>query len=343
MLAVSLVQNRSLPQKPSPLAIDPDTLGLLIPWGALVDAMRNAFCTPCDMPQRLNYTIPVHDGDAGSLLVMPAWQPGDVTGIKIVNVFPANARTGTRVLNGVYVLCSAVTGETLAIFDAEALTARRTAAVSALAATFLARADSTRLLIMGTGHLAPFMVEAHASVLPIRRVAVWGRNFKKAELLSRRLSVELRIDAEPVANLAAALETADIVCTATLAKHPILHGASVKPGTHVDLVGGFTREMREADDELIRCARVYVDKREAAACEAGDLVGPLSRGIITPDHILGDLSDLCTGEATGRNRSSDITLFKSVGLALEDLAAARLAFNRLKSRPRVEDRSTTAG
>jgi alanine dehydrogenase len=318
------------------LIFDDETLIRLTPWPALIDALREAFRIPCEMPQRSNLQIPHKSTIAGAVLIMPSWVQDDVIGLKILNVFPSNASIGKPAIHGVYVLSSATDGEILALFDAKTLTARRTAATSALAAGFLARPDSSRLLLMGTGHLAPFMAAAHCSVRPIRHISVWGRSFEKAAVLARRLSKSLNINSEPVENLESALSAADIVCTATLASQPIVFGAHVKPGTHVDLVGGFTPLMREADDTLLRRARIFVDQRRAALLEAGDITDPVARGIISPDDIVADLTDLCTGRIRASAKENDITLFKSVGLALEDLAAARLAFRSFQINPIAE-------
>jgi alanine dehydrogenase len=318
------------------LIFDDETLIHLTPWPALIDALREAFRIPCEMPQRSNLQIPHRSATAGAVLVMPSWVQDDVIGLKILNVFPSNASIGKPAIHGVYVLSSAADGEILALFDAKTLTARRTAATSALAARFLARPDSNRLLLMGTGHLAPFMAAAHCSVRPIRHISVWGRSFDKAAVLARHLSESLNIASEPVDNLESALSVADVVCTATLASQPVLFGAHVKPGTHVDLVGGFTPLMREADDTLLRRAIIYVDQRRAALLEAGDISDPIARGIISSDDIVADLGELCTGRIRANSVANDITLFKSVGLALEDLATARLAFRSFQLNPIAE-------
>ena len=257
---------------------------------------------------------------------MPAWQPGRALGVKVVTVFPANASRGLSAVQATYLLLDAETGSPRALLDGAALTRRRTAAASALAATYLARPDSATLVMVGTGSLAPHLVAAHAAVRPIREVRVWGRSAEKAAALAARLDRPgLRVTA--VQDLEAAVRGADVVSCATLSAAPLVHGGWLRPGTHVDLVGGFTPAMREADDEAVRRSRVFVDT-PAALAEAGDVVQPLARGVLRKEDVA-DLFDLVRGRRPGRQRDEEITLFKSVGAALEDLAAARLALERL--------------
>ncbi len=225
------------------------------------------------------------------------------------------------------------TGAPLAVIDGQALTLWRTAAASALAATFLARKNASRLVMVGAGALAPYLVAAHASVRPIAEVLIWNRNPQRAEKLAaelneRAITSPLRGDSialAATADLEAAVRAADIVSCATLAAEPLVKGAWLKPGAHLDLVGAFTPKMREADDEAVRRARVFVDTRQGALKEAGDIVQPLEAGVIGESDIVGDLFDLCRGKVEGRTSPDEITLFKSVGTALEDLAAAILA------------------
>lgn len=264
---------------------------------------------------------------------MPAWYQKGFLGVKIVQVFPGNSDIGKPTVHGMYMLASAGTGEILSLIDAQELTARRTAATSALASKFLSRASSRCLLVMGTGRLAFEVVSAHATVRPIEQVLIWGRNSERASALCRRTHDALGLNAQVVDSLDFALSRADIVSTVTAAFDPILPGKSVRPGTHVDLIGGFTPLMREADDDVIRSAEIYVDSVTSAVREAGDIVNPIERGIIGRSAIRGDLFDLCAGRASSRTSESAITVFKSVGLALEDLAAAALAWNTLSRVP----------
>jgi ornithine cyclodeaminase len=259
---------------------------------------------------------------------MPAWQPGTALGIKIVSVFPGNAAKGLPAVMGQYLLLDATTGAPKALIDGTALTLRRTAAASALASRFLSRADAAHLLMVGTGALAPHLIAAHCAVRPIRRVTIWGRNADHARATADKLDLPgISVTVAPMLEDAAG--EADIITCATLATAPLVRGEWLRAGQHLDLVGGFTPAMREADDEAVRRAAVYVDTRGGAMKEAGDIVQPLASVALTAAAIKGDLFDLCRGAAPGRGGAGEITLFKSVGTALEDLAAAKLVAERL--------------
>lgn len=305
--------------------IDAERFRALTPWLKLIDALQNAFREPCEVPERLRFNI----GEVGSLIIMPAWERNGFLGVKIVQVFPGNSNIGKSTVHGMYMLASASTGEVLSLIDAQELTARRTAATSALASRFLSRNSSRCLLVMGTGRLAFEVVSAHAAVRPIEQVLIWGRNPQRAASLADRINAALPLDAQPVEALDHALSQADIISTVTTAVDPILPGRNLRPGTHIDLIGGYTPLMREADDDVIRAAKIYVDKLSSAVREAGDISDPLERGIIDRSAIRGDLFDLCTERVPKRSSDKDITVFKSVGLALEDLTAAALAWHTL--------------
>jgi ornithine cyclodeaminase len=219
------------------------------------------------------------------------------------------------------------TGEVVALLDGVALTLWRTAAASALAATYLARADASRMVMVGAGALAPMLIAAHASVRPVREVLIWNRNPDRAAALAATLNrPDLSVRATD--DLAGAVAAADIVSSATLSPDPLIRGDWLRPGTHVDLVGAFTPEMREADDRAVSRASVHVDTRGGAMKEAGDIVQPLAAGVLAESAIRGDLFDLAAGRAPGRGSREEITLFKSVGTAIEDLAAAALVYRR---------------
>lgn len=289
----------------------------------LIEALAGAFAAgTVEAPVRAAYEVG-QPGAPAHLLTMPAWQRGEAIGVKMVNVFPANAQRGLGAVSSLYVLFNGQTGAPEAIIDGEALTNRRTAAASALAARFLARPDSATLVLVGTGHLAPYLAAAHASVRPIRRVLVWGRSGAKAEAAAAGLRAQ-GLAAEAVFDLPAAVREADIVSAATTSTVPLVLGADVRPGTHVDLVGAFTPAMRESDDALVAKAQVYVDTAAGTLAEAGDLLQPIAAGAWSPERLRGDLHDLCAGRVSGRQDAAAVTLFKSVGAALEDLVAARL-------------------
>ena len=288
----------------------------------LIDRLRDMFRAGCELPTRHHHPVQVPDAPEAILLLMPAWQVGKHIGVKTVTVFPGNGAKGLPAVMGIYILLDGTTGQPLAQIDGRMLTLRRTAAASALAATYLAREDASHHLMIGTGALAPHLIQAHAAIRPIRRISVWGRNAETARSLARSLQAK-GFAADATEDLEAAARAADIVTTATLSAEPVVKGAWLKPGAHLDLVGAYTPKMRETDDESVRRGRVYVDTRAGAMKEAGDIVQPLASGVLK--EVGGDLFELTRGEAKGRRSADEITLFKSVGTALEDLAAAQLA------------------
>jgi alanine dehydrogenase len=297
---------------------------------ALVEALRQMFRVGAEVPLRHHHTIPVPGGSDATLLLMPAWQAGRYLGVKVVTVFPENRGHDKPSVMGAYLLLDGRTGEPLAMMDGPALTARRTAAASALAASYLARPDCERLLMVGTGALASHLIEAHASVRPIVNVLVWGRNPEKAAKLAHRMS-RRNLKVAATTDLANAVRGAHVICCATLSERPLIEGYWLPLGVHLDLVGGFRPDMREADDDCVRRARVFVDTREGALKEAGDIIQPLKSGVLREDDIAGDLFDLTRGARAGRRYHDQITMFKSVGTAIEDLAAAQLALDHVRN------------
>jgi alanine dehydrogenase len=290
-----------------------------LPWARLAAALEKAFAHPPVAPRRHVHTLTAED----RLLLMPAWN-AQALGVKLVTVLPGAAARGAATVNAVYVLLDRATGAARAVLDGEALTLRRTAAASALAAQRLARASARRLLVVGTGRLAPYMARAYGALFPaLLHISVWGRAPSKAQTLAQELRDE-GLPATAVEDLEAAVRAADIVCCATTSTVPLIRGSWLAAGTHLDLVGGFTPAMREADDHAVARARIVVDTYQGALTEAGDLLGPIASGAIGRDRIEAELSELVRGETPGRTAPDEITLFKSVGCALEDLAAAEL-------------------
>jgi ornithine cyclodeaminase len=255
-------------------------------------------------------------------LIMPAWIPGRCYGVKTINIAPGNAARGLPGLHASYLLCDGSTGRPLAVIDGDVLTQRRTAAASALAARWLARDDARHLLVVGAGRIARLLPAAYRAVRAIDRVSVWARNPAQAQSLAQELQ-GTGLPAGAVADLQAACGEADIVSCATLATEPVVRGAWLRPGTHLDLVGSFTPAMREADDACFAGAALYVDTEEALT-KSGDLLGPMARGVFAASDLRGTLAQLCRGEVRGRQHPRERTVFKSVGTALEDLAAALL-------------------
>lgn len=301
-----------------------------LPFAPLIDALAEGFRLGAQAPVRHVHTVN-SAGDA-RLLLMPAWRPDAAIGIKLVTVFPGNRARGVATVGALYVLLDGATGHPLALMDGEAITLRRTGAASALAARYLARDDARSLLVVGTGALAPYMARAHATVRRYERIEVWGRNAARAEQTARLLADE-GLPALAVHDLAAATQRAAVITCATTALEPVLRGADVQPGTHVDLVGAFTRSMREADDVLIQRALLCVDTFSGALAEAGDITQPLERGVIRREHVVAELADMVMGGHAGRTTAAQITVFKSVGTALEDLTAAELVARSLRPTP----------
>jgi len=265
----------------------------------------------------------VHEiGGGVTSLVMPAWTPGGHYGVKIVNVAAGNAERGLPALHASYLLHDASTGAPLALIDGDEITARRTAAASALAASWLAGADARHLLVVGAGRVARLLPAAYRTVRPIDRVTVWARRAAEAEALAQALSAA-GVAAAASDDLERAVAAADVVSVATLATEPLIEGRWLRPGSHLDLIGSFTPAMREADDACFAGAGVYVDTEEALQ-KSGDLLGPLDRGVFITAGVRGTLATLARGEAQGRRDETERTVFKSVGTALEDLAAAIL-------------------
>jgi ornithine cyclodeaminase len=290
-----------------------------LPWPALAAALEAAFIDArTEVPLRHTHGLTPD----GVLLLMPAWSD-DALGVKVVTAMPSAAARGAATVAASYLLLDRATGRATAFLDGEALTLRRTAAASALAAQRLAPHGASRLLVVGAGHLAPWMVRAHVALNPaLREVAVWARRAEPARALAAQLRSE-GIDARAVDDLGNAVRNAHVICCATTSSEPLVLGQWLAPGTHLDLVGAYRPTMREVDDDAVRLSQVVVDTRAGALKEAGDIVQPIERGLIGADHVKADLAELLAGSVVVRTDAQQVTLFKSVGTALEDLAAAR--------------------
>lgn len=305
---------------------DADAIRARLPWPRVIAALGAALRSEVHAPLRTHHAIDVPGELAASLLLMPAWRVGARLGVKLVTIFPGNAARAQSSVAAVYVLFDARDGRPLALMEGEELTARRTAAASALAARYLARGDARHLVMVGAGRQARGLIEAHASVRPIDRVTVWSRTRVRAEQTAA-ICTRAGLPVTASLDLERAVRDADIVCCATLATAPVVLGAWLSPGTHLDLVGAFRAQMRETDDEAMRRAdTIIVDDRRAALAEGGDVVQALASGAIDASRIAGELKDLARGTHPGRTRDDEITVFKSVGFALEDLAAAEAVF-----------------
>jgi alanine dehydrogenase len=299
----------------------------LLPMGECIDVMAGALSALAReealQPLRQVHWLPDRRGLLG---VMPGalWDgDGAVLGIKVITVFPGNHAKGEETHLGSVLLFEAEMGRLLAILDAAAVTAIRTAAVSALATRLLAREDAGDLALLGAGVQARTHLAALREVRLLRRVRVWSRHPESARRFAAEESARQGLPVEAAATAREAVEGADLVCTVTAAREPVLEGAWLAPGAHVNAVGACTAVTRELDTAAVLRARLFVDRRESALAEAGDLLIPLRAGEVGESQIAGELGEVLTGRVPGRRSGDEITLFKSLGLAVEDLAAAR--------------------
>ncbi|WP_085026390.1 ornithine cyclodeaminase family protein [Ensifer aridi] len=314
--------------------LDASETAARLPFPELIEALREGFAIGCQLPERHHHTMArVGEPDA-TLLLMPAWTNPDereqYLGVKLVTVVPGNASRGIPGLVSTYMLYNGLTGEQLALMDGNTITGRRTVATSALAAKYLSRPESSKLLVIGAGRVGSLIPDAYRAVRPIDEVHVWDMNPEASRRMVENLASD-GIRAAVVADLRTAVEQADIISTATLSTEPIVKRDWLRPGTHVDLIGGFTPKMREADDATISFARLYVDTPEALH-EAGDLVQPIESGLITEESVVATLRDLSLADKPARESDEEITCFKAVGSGLADLVAAKLVYRGSKAR-----------
>ena len=298
-----------------------DEVHRLLDYPSLVEALRELFRRGVDRVERYVVSEPLADQRQNDWLILPAWQFGRHQGIKLVSVFPGNEAKGLASVQGLYVLFDGANGVPIAAIDGAAITLRKTAANSALAATYLARRDAATLLMLGAGAMALPLIEAHCAVRQIRRVLVWNRTPARAEAVAAKVNLP-GVTARASTDLAGAVAESDIISAATMSTTPLIEGRWLKPGHHLDLVGGFREEMREADDEVVRRSRIFVDARFTAAAHAGDICQPLASGLIADSDIT-DTFQLARGERPGRRDDGEITLFKSGGGGHEDLGTAQ--------------------
>ena len=298
-------------------------------FSELIAALGEGFSNADIMvPMRHHHDFPNPEVGADStLLLMPAWNPSNDAGVKMVTVSPENGRFGLPSIQGVYILMDTTKGGIKALLEAKSLTVKRTAAASALASAFLSRKDAKSMLMVGTGALAPNLIKAHASIRPLEKVYIWGRDPAKAKDLVVQLKNE-SFETETVIDIAEKIEEVDIVSCATLSKTPLILGQHIREGQHIDLVGAYRTDMREGDDDLITKASVFVDTFQGGLKESGDIVQPIKKGILKKEEVRSDLFGLCSGSHRGRSHGKEITLFKSVGHALEDLVAAGYYYNK---------------
>ncbi|MES0827046.1 ornithine cyclodeaminase family protein [Ruegeria sp. SCP11] len=293
-----------------------------LPWKELILQLRDAFAKGVSQPLRTAHTIPVPGEPDASFLAMPAWEEGGKLAVKILFIAPGNSARNLPAVNSSVMVFDAVTGQAEAAMEGGELTARRTAATSALAAELMARENAKNLLIVGAGTIAGNLIPAHRAVRDYDSVQIWARRPEQAQALAAQFDDFVTA----ITDLDTAVAQADVIAAATITNDPLIKGALLKDGAHLDLVGGFTTEMREADNEALKRAAggIIVDTYDGAMAEAGDITQPLAEGVIARDDIAGDMAELCRGEARPRKNASQITVFKSVGAAIEDFVAARM-------------------
>ncbi|WP_448601090.1 ornithine cyclodeaminase family protein [Thermoflexus hugenholtzii] len=305
-----------------------------LPMREAIEAMRAAFIAFSEgrahIPQRLSISIPEQEGIT---LVMPGYVPPDALGLKVVSVFPRNPARGLPTLSALVVMLDPETGAPAALLDGAFLTAWRTGAASGLATDLLARPDAESLALIGAGAQARTQLLAVAAVRSLRRVRVYSRTPARAQALIEEMRGREGIpeDIAVAPTPEAAVAEADIVCTATNSSVPVFDGQALRPGTHINAIGSFTLEMRELDEETFRrAARVVVDSRAAALAEAGEVVWAIRQGILRETDLV-ELGEIAAGRCPGRERPEEITLFKSVGLAVQDLVAAQRVRQRIRA------------
>jgi alanine dehydrogenase len=295
-----------------------------LPMPEAVEAMKEAFrrlsAGEAVMPPRTHIAVESPPGDA---LFMPAHIPATGRmGLKIVTLFGDNAARGLPLIQALVIVLDAATGSPLAVMDGASLTAIRTGAASGAATDLLARSDATVAAIFGAGPQGRTQLEAVCAVRPIRRAMIFDASADRAEALAREMAPRLGIAVLAARSAAEALAGADVVCTATTSAEPVFADSDVAPGTHINAVGSYKPTVREIPAETVRRARVVVDHRPAAFAEAGDLIIPIQQGLITKDHVYAELGEIVAGLRKGRESPEQVTLFKSVGVAVQDIEAA---------------------
>ena len=309
----------------SMLAIDGSTARSLLPMDRCIDLMADALAGLArgEATNPLRSMVPVPASQPSALATMPAVLANPpAMGVKIISVFPGNHEQGFDSHQGFVLLFEGEHGTPVALIDAIAITAVRTAAASGLATRLLARSDATSLAILGSGVQARSHLDAMRAVRDLGEVRAWSPHADRLRQFVAD-SVEAGVHVQAAGSAEEAVRGADIVCTVTASTQPVLRGEWLVPGVHINAVGSSVRSSRELDSEAVRRARLFVDRRESARNEAGDFLIPLGEGVIGEDHIVAEIGEVAAGMAPGRTSDDEITLFKSLGLAVEDLAAAR--------------------
>ena len=292
-----------------------------LPYPLLVEALAKGLQQFAQTPARSFFSP---NQDASCVMIMPAWRPHQMMGVKLVSIWPENNAKGESAVSAVYVMISCLDGRPLAVLDGTELTLRRTAAAAALAAKRLARENSETLAVLGTGSLSVPLVQAHTDTMRFKNVLVWGRQFHKAQRVVNQLK-ELGIEVRAMGDLEETLALSDVVAVATTATEPFLKAAWVKPGTHISLVGAFTPQMAEAEPVLMARSQLFADCRASVLEKGGEVFQAIKQGLVLDSDIIADLAELTAqSDRNWRHDGQAITVFKSVGFALLDLIAAEL-------------------
>ncbi len=311
--------------------IDKDLIEIHNNFSDLIFEIHKAFTSSdIEVPLRHHHDfLNPKEGVDSTLLIMPAWNPGKELGVKLITVSPNNKKYDLPSIQGIYIYFDAHKGMPKAIIEAKELTVKRTAATSALASSYLSKKDASSMLMIGTGALSTNLILAHTKVRPIKNVFVWGRNFEKARAVCEKLK-HGKFNISPVKNIKDKISEVDIISCATLSKTPLVLGKYLKNGQHIDLVGAYKKDMRETDDKTIKKGKIFLDTYEGGLKESGDIVIPIKNGVLQENDIKADLFELCQQKKKGRTNDKEITVFKSVGHALEDLAAANYFYKIYK-------------
>jgi ornithine cyclodeaminase len=316
-----------------PRYLSKEEVATLLPMDECIAVMKDAFSNladgKCLQPLRSLMWLPDRKGLLG---MMPGYAAGPgVMGIKVITVFHGNRELGLPSHQGTVTLFDAANGKPLLIADAMEITSIRTAAASALATSLLAREDSTKLAIIGTGEQAERHIEAISLVKNISEVFLWGRNEEKADKLARKLSARYKFTFSVMKSVAETVQNADIICTVTSSSQPVLMGDWLQHGTHINAVGACTPNVRELDTKAVQMSVLFTDSYESLFSEAGDFLIPKKENAIDNNHVRAELSELVSGSKKGRTDKDEITIFKSLGIAAEDIFSASHIYNKIKS------------
>ena len=316
------------------LMLDADKILNSISFSTLVDELAAMHREPIGLVDEMLMESTDNNNSVSHFFIRTGWQPEKAVGAKVITIFPRNNQQREwPSIQAVYILFEGVNGTPIACLDGTALTWLKTASDSALGSRLLSRENIESMLMIGAGQMAPHLVSAHCEVRPsLKQIHVWNRTNDKAQTLCASLADKYpQIIFNPVTEIEASAREADLICSAIGCTEPIIRGEWLKPGTHVDLIGAYTADMREADDECLRRGNLFVDARETTIHHIGELMIPLASGVISEADVIADLSDLCQQRHPGRQSDDEITLFKNGGGGHLDLMCARILHQNIQA------------